>query len=278
MALPLAAGAVRAAAADRHQPRQPQLHPRPPAREQRGRVPARPRLRRLHARLGDPRPAGRRQQPRDLRGRVPAARRGGGAPRDRLRGAHDRRLLPRRRALRPLRQRSRGRRRAQPRADGDAGRLRGDGPDGGRAARGQARPRAPHRRDRQRPGRGPLQGLLHARPDDDRGPAGDAAREPLERRVRARLRGDGAVGPRPGALPGRGVPRGRRALRPPQRADGRGASRRRARDRLHDDRRDGAQRDGRERHRRAPGGGRADRGAGRPAGPPARAAAARAAT
>ena len=192
---------VRPAAADRHQPGQPQLHPRPPAREQRGRVPARPRLRRLHARLGDPGRAGRRQQPRDLRGRVPAARRGGGAPRDRLRGDHDRRLLPRRRALRPLRQRSRGRGRAQPRADGDAGRLRGDGPDGGRAARGQARPRAPHRRDRQRAGRRALQRLLHARPDDDRGPAGDAAREPLERRVRARLPGDGAVGPRPGALP-----------------------------------------------------------------------------
>ena len=77
-----------------------------------------------------------------LRGRVPAARRGGGAPRDRLRGAHDGRLLPRRRALGALRQRSRGRGRAQPRADGDAGRLRGDGPDGGRAARGQARPGA----------------------------------------------------------------------------------------------------------------------------------------
>ena len=46
-------------------------------------------------------------------------------------------------------------------------------------------------------------------------------------------------------------------------------SRRRARDRLHDDRRDGAQRDGREGHRRAPGGGRADRrrwSAGRTAG------------
>ena len=79
----------------------------------------------------------------DVRGRVPPARRGGGAAADRLRGAHDGRLLPRRRALRALRQRSRRPGRAQSRADGDAGRLRGDGPDGRRAARGAARSRGP---------------------------------------------------------------------------------------------------------------------------------------
>ena len=74
VALPRRPGPVRAAAADRHQPRQPQLHPRPAARQQRGRVPARRGLRRLPARLGRPGRARRRQQARDLRRRVPAAR------------------------------------------------------------------------------------------------------------------------------------------------------------------------------------------------------------
>ena len=69
---------------------------------------------------------------------------------------------------------------------------------------GQARSRGPDRRDRERAGRRALQRLLHARADHDRGPAGDAAREPLERRVRARLPGDGAVDARPGAVPRRG--------------------------------------------------------------------------
>ena len=50
-----------------------------------------------------------------------------------------------------------------------------------------------------------------------------------------RLPGDGAVDARPGAVPRRGLPRGGRAVRPAQRADGRLAARRRARDRLRDD-------------------------------------------
>ena len=54
------------------------------------------------------------------------------------------------------------------------------------AARGPARSRRPHRRHRQRPGRRPLQRLLHARADDGDRAEGDAARAPLERRVRAR--------------------------------------------------------------------------------------------
>ena len=94
----------------------------------------------------------------------------------------------------------------------------------------------------------------------------------------ARLPGDGAVDARPGAVPGRGVPRGRRAVRPPQRADGRQPARRRARDRLRDDRRERAQRDGGEGHRGAAGGSRAARAAGRPARAPAASCSSRAGT
>ena len=216
--------------------------------QQCGRVPARSRLRRLPARLGDPRRARRRQQPRDVRRRVPPARRGGGA------------------AARPVAASSRWPATASaacspcstPTVTTTPGvrnlvlmatpvDFEEMGADGRRAARGPARPRGPDRRERERAGRRPLQRVLHARADHDRGPAGDAAGEPLERRVRARLPGDGAVDARPGPVPRRGLPRGGRAVRPAQRADGRIAARRRARDRLRDDGGDGAQRDGRAR-------------------------------
>ena len=59
-------------------------------------------------------------------------------------------------------------------------------------------------------------GILHARADDDRRAAGDAARAPLERRVRQRLSGHGAVGARPGAVPGGRLPAGDRRSRPPR--------------------------------------------------------------
>ena len=86
------------------------------------------RPRRLHARLGRPRRARRRQQPRDLRRRVPAARAGRGAARDRLRRGHARRLLPRRRASPCSTPAGHDdARRAQPDPDGDADRLRRDG-------------------------------------------------------------------------------------------------------------------------------------------------------
>ena len=99
------------------------------------------------------------------------------------------------------------------------------------AARGPARSRRPHRRHRQRPGRRALQRLLHARADHGDRAEGDAARAPLERRVRRGLPGDGAVVARPRAVPGRGVPPARRAARPGERADERVDPRRVPRDR-----------------------------------------------
>ena len=131
------------------------------------------------------------------------------------------RLLPRRRARGAVRRRPRGRAGAQPDPDGDARRLRRDGRDGRAAARGPAEPRRPDRRHRQRAGRRALQRLLHARADDGDRAEGDAAREPLERRVRRGLPGDGAVVARPRPVPGRRVPRARRAARPRERADDR---------------------------------------------------------
>ena len=158
------------------------------------------RPRRLPARLGHPGRARRRQQPRDLRRRATCRARGRGPARDGLRRAHARRLLPRRRDRRPLRHGPR----TTPRVRNlilmatpiDFGEM---GADGRRSARGPARSRRPHRRDRQRPGRRPLQRLLHARADHGDRAAGDAARAPLERRVRRGLPGDGAVVARPRA-------------------------------------------------------------------------------
>ena len=215
--------AICAARRHRAQPRQPQLHPRPAAGKQHGRVPRERRARRVHARLGRPGRARRRQRPRDVRRRLPAARARRGPARDRLPRGHARGLLPRRAHGGPLRGRPRRRGRAQPRPDGDADRLRRDGLDGRRPARGPAERRGPHRRHRQRPGRGALQRLLHARPDDGDRPEGDAAREPVERPVRRGLPGDGPVVARPRSVPRRRVPRGRGAARarerPHERAD-----------------------------------------------------------
>ena len=72
---------------------------------------------------------------------------------------------------------------------------------------GRLESRRAHRRDRQRAGRRALQRLLHAGADDRGRPEGDAAREPLERRVRRGLPGDGAVVARPRAVPRRRLPR-----------------------------------------------------------------------
>ena len=88
-------GPVRPAGADRAQPREPQLHPRPAARQQPRRVPDRRGARRLHARLGRAGRARRRQRPRALRRLVPAARHRRRAARDRQRRGDARRLLPR---------------------------------------------------------------------------------------------------------------------------------------------------------------------------------------
>ena len=66
-----------------------------------------------------------------------------------------------------------------------------------------------------------LQRLLHAGADHRDRPEGDAAGEPLERRVRRGLPGDGAVVARPRAVPRRGVPPARRGVRPQERADDR---------------------------------------------------------
>ena len=92
---------------------------------------------------------------------------------------------------------------AQPDPDGDAGRLRPDGRDGRVPARGPAERRRAGRRHRQRTGGRPLQRLLHAGADDRDRPEGDAAGQPLERRVRRGLPGDGAVVARPRAVPRR---------------------------------------------------------------------------
>ena len=194
---------LRAAGADRAQPRQPQLHPRPAARQQPRRVPHRRRPRRVHARLGRAGRARRRQRPRALRRLVPAARRRGRAARERQRRGDADGLLPRRRARRAVRRGPRARAGAQPDPDGDAGRLRRDGRDGRVAARGPAERRGAGRRHRQRPRRRALQRLLHAGADDRDRAEGDAAGEPLERRVRRGLPGDGAVVARPRAVPRR---------------------------------------------------------------------------
>ena len=77
--------ALRPAGADRPQPRQPQLHPRPAAWEQPRRVPDRRRARRVPARLGRPGRARCRQRPRALRRLLPAARGRGRPARERLR-------------------------------------------------------------------------------------------------------------------------------------------------------------------------------------------------
>ena len=181
---------------------------------------------------------------------LPRARRGRAA-RDRQRRGDARRLLPRRRPGGALRRGARRRAGAQPDPDGDADRLRRDGRDGRVPARGPAERRRARRRHRQRPGRRALQRLLHAGADDGGRAEGDAAGEPLERRVRRGLPGDGAVVARPRAVPRRDVPPARRGARPQERADDRldaarrpqGRPRRRARQR--------AQRDGRARQRRA---------------------------
>ena len=70
---------VRPAAADRLQPDQPQLHPRPDAGQQLRRAAARRRLRRLPARLGRARRAGRGQRARGLRRRLHPGRHRPGA-------------------------------------------------------------------------------------------------------------------------------------------------------------------------------------------------------
>ena len=127
---------------------------------------------------------------------------------------HDRgdagRLLPRRRDGGAVRRGARGRPGPQPDPHGDAARLRRDGGDGRVAARGPAESRRAHRRHRQRAGRRALQRLLHAGADHGGRPEGHAARQPLERRVRRGLPGDGAVVARPRAVPRRRLPPARR--------------------------------------------------------------------
>ena len=158
---------------------------------------------RLHARLGRAGRARRRQRPRALRRLLHPARRRGRAARERRRRGDARRLLPRRRARRALRRGPRGRAGAQPDPDGDADRLRRDGRDGRVPARGPAERRRARRRHRQRARRRALQRLLHAGADDRDRAEGDAAGQPLERRVRRGLPGDGAVVARPRAVPRR---------------------------------------------------------------------------
>ena len=252
VALPQRADLLRPAGADRPQPRQPQLHPRSAARQQPRRVPHGGRPGRLHARLGRAGRARRRQRSRALRRLLPAARRRGRPARERQRRGDADGLLPRWRPRRALCRGPRAGAGAQPDPDGDAGRLRRDGRDGRVPARGPAERRRARRRHRQRPRGRPLQRLLHAGADDRDRPEGDAAGQPLERRVRRELPGDGAVVARPRAVPRRDLPPAGRGARPQERADDRvdparrpqGRPRRRARQR--------AQRDGRARQRRAP--------------------------
>ena len=133
-------------------------------------------------------------------------------------------------------------------------RLQRDGSDGRAAARGQAQSGRDDRRDRQRSRRRALQRLLHARPDDGGGAEGDVAREPVERRVRRGLSGDGDVVARPRAVPGSRLSPAGGAARPPEHPDDRLDAARRSAGRP--GRRSGqrAQRDGRARQRRPPGG------------------------
>ena len=203
VALPQRAGQVRAAGADRAQPRQPQLHPRPAARQQPRRVPHGRRPGRVHARLGRAGRARRRQRPRALRRLLSAARRRGRAARERQRRGDADGLLPRRRPHRAVCRGPRAGAGAQPDPDGDAGRLRPDGRDGRVPARGPAERRRARRRHRQRARGRALPRLLHAGADDRDRAEGDAAGQPLERRVRRGLPGDGAVVARPRAVPRR---------------------------------------------------------------------------
>ena len=189
--------------------------------QQPGRVPHGRRPRRLHARLGRAGRARRRQRPRayvdDYMPRaVEAVLRESGADEVTLAGYCLGGLLT---ALYAAGHEDA--RRAQPDPDGDAGRLRRDGRDGRLPARGPPERRRARRRHRQRPRRRALQRLLHAGADDRDRPEGDAARQPLERRVRRGLPGDGAVVARPRAVPRRDVPRARRGTRAQERPDDR---------------------------------------------------------
>ena len=175
------------------------------------------RARRVHARLGRPGRARRRQRPRDVRRRLPAARLAARPARDRL----------------PTRSRSTGYC-----LGGVLAALYAAGHDdapvrnlvlmatpinfdemGAMVAalrEGRLNAEELRRRHRQRPGRRALQRLLHAGADDGGRPEGDAAREPVERRVRRGLPGDGPVVARPRAVSRRRVPRaggGARAAR-----------------------------------------------------------------
>ena len=67
---------------------------------------------------------------------------------------------------------------------------------------GRLEHRGPRRRHRQRAGRRPLQRLLHAGADRRGRAEGDVAGEPLERRVRRGISGDGGVVARPRPVPG----------------------------------------------------------------------------
>ena len=62
-------------------------------------------------------------------------------------------------------------------------------------------------------------GFYMLAPDGGGGPEGDAAREPLERRVRRGIPGDGDVVARPRAVPGGGVSPTGRAAGPPEHPD-----------------------------------------------------------
>ena len=199
---------LRTATGDRHQPGEPELHPRSAPRKQLGGVPAQLRVRRLHDRLGHPGRARGRQHVRNIRRRVSAARDRCGHPRDRREGGHDGRLLPRRRARVPVRERPPGCAGPQPRAAGDAGGLQRDGADGRGPRGGPARCRRSHRRDRERARRRALQRLLHDGADHGGGPERDPAGEPLERRVR-----QGASRPSPSGPATRCRSRGRRSAR-----------------------------------------------------------------
>ena len=91
---------------------------------------------------------------------------------------------------------------------------------------GRLDPGRDDRRDRQRPGRRALQRVLHARPDDRGGTEGHLAREPVERRVRRGVPGDGDVVARPRAVPGGRLSPARGAVRPSEHPDdGRDAAR-----------------------------------------------------
>ena len=211
VALPQRERPLRAAAADRVQPGQPQLHPRPHPGQQLRRATARRRVRRVPARLGRAGRARRGQPARGLRRRLHPRRHRPGARALRRRRGQPLRLLLRRRPHAALRRAPPGRAAAQPHRAGHPGRLPAHGParrhllgrpDGRRLG---ARPR------RQRPAVDRRPGLPRAHPHR----RGDPVREPLgaavERRVRRLLPGHDRLVRRPRALPGRGRARdGRR--------------------------------------------------------------------